>query len=524
VNPERWQRVRQVFEAAVEQDPARRALFLEEACSGDAALRSEVESLLASHEEPGGILEKPVYEAAAGLLEADRGISLVGTCLGPYALIRKIGQGGMGVVYLAQDTRLDRLVALKALAPEYTRNAQYRERLRREAMAAARLSDPGIATIFALEEFDDNLCIAREYVRGRTLQEEMGMGPLPLPTVLDISVKLVRALAVAHENGIVHRDLKPENVVRTDEGGIKILDFGLARIVRPATESMLSSMRLTQAGMVLGTPAYSSPEQLLGLEMDFRSDIFSVAILLFELVSGVHPFAASDPISIIARILESEPPDLASIGVGFHPDLERILRRCLRKNPAERYTSTRELLADLEQACLRGTDLQPTVSPLAPVEQPHDVPTPKSKQLWWWQFHQAAVAAVYYLMLYPLWKLRQWTPGVWGSIIFFPPLVTVGIAANLRFHLWFTSACYPSELSWYRRRVAPWVRWADIVFVSWLFGIAVAVHTTHAYMAALLLTAAIGSLVGFVLIEPTTARAAFLDPAQGKSPKPGGNL
>ncbi len=130
------------------------------------------------------------------------------------------------------------------------------------------------------------------------------------------------------------------------------------------------------------------------------------------------------------------------------------------------------------------------------------------------------MAIIYYLMLYPLWVLRQWTPGPWRSLIFFPPLVAVGIAANLRFHLWFTSACYPSELSWYRHRVAPWVRSADIVFVSWLFGTAIAVHDVHANIATLLLTAAIGCLVGFVLIEPTTTRAALLDTARENPPGP----
>lgn len=520
MDPERWHRVKEVFEAAVERDPAQRSAFLDEACSGDPGLRSEVESLLTRHDDPDDFLEKPVYEAAADLFEGDPGDSLVGSRLGPYVLTRKIGQGGMGIVYLAEDTRLDRLVAIKALAPEYTGNAQYRERLRREAKAAARLSDPGIATVFALEEFGENLYLVREYVRGRTLLEEADKKHLPLLTVLDIAVKLVRALVVAHENGVIHRDLKPENVVRTDDGEIKILDFGLARIVSTESKAALSSLRLTREGLLIGTPAYSSPEQLLGAEVDFRSDIFSLGVLLFELVSGVHPFAASDPISIIARILESDPPDLARMGVAIHPDLDRILRRCLRKNPAERYGSTRELLMELDQTYMECAGAQIPVPQLSSGAEVQPPAGRGSRLLWWWQFHQATVGIVYYLMLYPLWKLREWTHGMGGSLIFFPPLIAVGVAANLRFHLWFTSACYPSELSWYRRRVAPWIRWADIVFVSWLFGTAIAVHDVHANIATLLLTAAIGSLVGFVLIEPTTTRAALRDVGPGRRTGP----
>lgn len=520
MDPERWRRIRAVFEAAAERDPAQRPAFLDEACSGDPALRSEVESLLASHDARDDFLEKPVYQEAAALFESEPGESLVGSRLGPYVLTSKIGQGGMGIVYLAEDTRLDRLVAIKALAPECTDNAQYRERLRREAKAAAKLSDPGIATVFALEEYGQNLYLVREYVRGRTLLEEADNKPLPLLTLLDIAVKLVRALAVAHESGVIHRDLKPENVVRTENGGIKILDFGLARLVSSDSKAALSSLRLTREGLLIGTPAYSSPEQLLGAETDFRSDIFSVGVLLFELASGVHPFAASDPISIIARILESEPPDLTAMGVAIHSDLDRILRRCLRKNPAERYGSTRDLLSELELTC---RECGGTQFPDLRISAGAAAKTPVgsgSRLLWWWQFHQATVAIVYYLMLYPLWILRTWTPGWRGSLIFFPPLIAVGVAANLRFHLWFTSACYPSELSWYRRRVARWIRWADIVFVSWLFGTAFAIHDIHANIATLLLTAAIGSLVGFVLIEPTTTRAALRDADAGRKKDP----
>jgi serine/threonine protein kinase len=506
LNPERWQRVRKVFEAALEQEPAARPAFLDGACSGDPELRAEVEGLLANHDSGEEFLEVPVYEAAAGLLENETGDSLVGTRVGPYELTQVVGQGGMGVVYLARDYRLDRLVAIKAVPPSQTRNPQYRERLRREARAAAKLSHPGIATIYALEEWGDNLYMVREYVQGRTLLEELRAGPLPVDQVLDVAGKIVRALAAAHENGVIHRDLKPENVVRTPAGGVKILDFGVARIVDESAAG-LSSLRLTKTGMLIGTPAYSSPEQLLGEDVDFRTDLFSFGIMLFELASAVHPFAASGAISAIARILEAEPAKLSSVNPATPPELDRIVRRCLRKRREERYQSTCELQRDLEQ--LASGHIKPAPFRAENPSPARPAPFPSSSLLWWWQFHQACIGIIYYLLLYPLWKVREWTPGPAGSLLFFPALVAVGIAANLRFHLWFTSACYPAELAGQRARVVRWVRLGDALFVLLLFAGSVAIQGAHNIIATLLLTGAIGCLVAFLLIEPTTARAAF---------------
>ncbi len=507
MKPERWQQVRKVFEAAVERSAAERAAFLDQACAGDVDLRAEVDSLLQSHQSSGEFLEKPAYEAAAHLLADETPRSLTGRQLGPYLLTEKIGQGGMGIVYLAKDSRLDRLVAIKVLAPDFTRDSRHRERLRREARAAAKLSDPGIAVVYSLEEYDDNLCLIREYVRGKTLFEELKNGPLSIDIVLDVAIKVARALAVAHESGVVHRDLKPENIVRAADRSIKILDFGLARIVGPAETA--GSVRLTGAGTMVGTPAYSSPEQLLGQEVDFRTDIFSFGVLLFELASGVHPFAGTDPISLMAHILESEPPNLRAMAAHVPPAFGAVVRRCLEKKPTNRYSSARELLHELEGIC-RQPQAEAGASVCPPAAVPPRIPA-RSNLLWWWQFHQACVAIIYYLMLYPLWLLHEWTKGPLGSIFFFPALVAVGISANLRFHLWFTSATYPAELAPQRQRAARWVRFGDILFVGTLFAAAAANHSAHAVMATLLVTAGIGSLVGFLLIEPTTARAVFGD-------------
>ncbi len=260
---------------------------------------------------------------------------------------------------------------------------------------------------------------------------------------------------------------------------------------------------------MVGTPAYSSPEQLLGQEVDFRTDIFSFGVLLFELASGFHPFAGTDPVSLMAHILDSEPPDLKAMAEHVPAAFGAVVRRCLQKKPAKRYSSVRELLRDLEGVRLQS-HAEAGASVCPPAAAPAQIPA-RSNLLWWWQFHQACVGIIYYLMLYPLWLLHEWTEGPLGSIFFFPALVAVGISANLRFHLWFTSATYPMELARQRQRAARWVRFGDILFVGALFAAAAANHSAHAVLATLLVTAGIGSLVGFLLIEPTTARAVFGD-------------
>jgi hypothetical protein len=521
VKSDRWQKLKNVFNEALERDPAQRAVFLDEACAGDAALREEVESLLASHQDADGFLEEPAYAAARELIESDSGEELVGRKLGPYMVTKKLGHGGMGIVYLAEDTRLGRPVAIKALAPEHTRDEQHRERLRREARAAATLAHPAIATVYALEEYGGNLYIICEYVRGRTLLEELADGPLPTRLLLDIGIEIARALAAAHERGIIHRDLKPENVMRTPDGAIKILDFGLARFQSPRHRDTSLAVRLTGSGMFLGTPAYSSPEQLLGLEVDFRTDIFSFGIMLYELGSGTHPFAATDSVTTVARILEAEPVELMRLRPVIPPELDQIVRRCLRKSPAQRYGQTSELVADL--VGLKADTLErQTTKPQEHSGANASAPAARLKPIWWWQFHQAWIGAMYYSMLYPMWKVKVWTPGAWGRLLFFLTVAAVAVAANLRFHLWFTSAYYPAELAEQRRRVGRWIRSADVLFVSLLLAGAVAIHDAHEVITTLLVAVAIGSLGAFLLIEPTTTRAAFETDSKIEPQKPQG--
>lgn len=498
---ERWERLKQIFEAAVEMDALRRTGFLEEACDGDDSLKNEVQALLKYHEDD-SFLGKPAESLFKEMLEEESGAVPALDQLGAYTLIRKIGSGGMGEVYLAQDCRLDRQVAIKMLPGKFLKDGQQRERLRREARAAARLSHPGIATVFALEETGDDIYIISEYVSGRTLREIIAQkGPVSPERAIEIALQIAGALKAAHENGIVHRDLKPENVIESQNGAIKILDFGLARVEGDRG----GNTSLTRTGIYLGTPAYSSPEQLLGESVDFRTDIFSYGILVFEMVAGVHPFGTGASIATIARILEAKASELQVGDPLLCAGLNRIVSRCLKKDPSERYSGMGEIVGDIE-SLLSGNSKKKEVDRKAVKDTPE---SPRKRLLWWWQFHQAFAGFGYYGMLYPQWWLKEKLGGIEGSLLFFPLLVAVGIAANLRLHLWFTSRFYRSELEAQRRKVAGWIRFADWLFTLMLAATAVLVHVSHAIMATLLMGVAVFALVGFLMIEPTTTRAAM---------------
>ncbi len=300
MNPSRWREVNDVFHTLLERDAHDRERLIADLEARDPELAREVQSLLRSHEGSGTFLDAPVWEAAPELLLEDpHEHSLVGRQIGPYRVIEEIGRGGMGVVYAAKDERLGRMVALKALPSAFTSDPMRRARLTREARAAAALSHPSIATIFALEETDDVLCIVSELVRGRTLREELADGPLLPRQLIATLIDIAAALEAAHAMSIVHRDLKPENVIRRSDGQIKVLDFGLARWEpQPDTPSMT---RLTEAGVALGTPGYMAPEQLSGGEADARADIFSFGVLAWELATGEHPFG-TDPAAVLTRM------------------------------------------------------------------------------------------------------------------------------------------------------------------------------------------------------------------------------
>lgn len=520
MDAERWRRINDLFHATLDCEPEARAAYLDEACGGDGTLRDEVQSLLDAHAAP-SVVDRPALEAAPGLLQHDEPSpggapdasgdainedQLIGQCLGPYQVTGLLGRGGMGVVYRGFDTRLGRPVAIKALPPAYSGDAVLRARLRREATSAAALSHPGIATVYALEELERQLYLVYEYVPGRTLRDTLHDRDslLPIVEVLAIARAIGQALAAAHAGGVVHRDLKPENVMHLPDGRIKVVDFGLAWV--EAGDGQTAGERLTRPGEPPGTPGYVAPEILRGEPVDACADQFSFGVLLYELVTGDHPFDGRDGSSTIARILEHDPPAVISARPDCPEALARILMTCLTKTPADRYATTEDLVAALDNA---GADATSPAPRRAPATQGTPPPPAIGSARWWWQFHQVAVTAVYGLTLYPMWRAREWVPDGWGLLIFMVAVAVVGTAANLRLHLWFTSRVYPTQLAEQRRRSAVWKRLADSAFALLTLGTAAGIAPEYPRWAALLIALAISSVLSSRVIEPTTERAAF---------------
>ncbi len=498
MNAGRWQQINQIFHDALERDAATRDTYLQKATGGDAELLREVRTLLTSHAKAGEFLDRPAWEVAPDLALGDDA-SLVGKRIGTYHILEEVGRGGMGVVYAAEDEKLRRTVAFKALPAEYTRDPLRRERLTREARAAAALLHPAIATIFALEEIDGELYITSELVRGRTLREELRDGPLPPPQLVPVLVTIATALAAAHERGIVHRDLKPENIIRRDDGQIKVLDFGLAR--SPSRRDAPASTRLTEAGSALGTPGYMSPEQLSGSDVDARADLFAFGVLTWELATGEHPFG-TDPASVLARMTELIEGRTTGLSRALPlPGLDRIARRCMRANPAERYPSAEALLVDL-----RALDAAGGGATFAP---------PRHDGFWWWQFHQYAVAIVNAAAPAAIWTVRHGA-GSSGSRLFLAALTLATISVALRLNLAFTSRVHPAMLVEHRARLFPAIAVIDALLALLLFVTAALVGDDHDGVAAIFVALAAVMLASLSLIEPATTRAAGLTPQKNR--------
>ncbi len=500
MNKERWQHVNQIFHTALEHDTATRDAYVQTATAGDPELRREVQTLLTSHQKSPEFLDKPAWAVAPDLARGEDG-SLVGKRIGNYRILEEIGRGGMGVVYAAEDERLRRTVALKALPPEYTTDPVRRERLTREARAAAALSHPAIATVFYLEEIEGELYIISELVRGRTLREELRDGPLPPSQLLPVLISIATALAAAHDHGIVHRDLKPENIIRREDGQIKVLDFGLAR---PTAGS--STTVLTADGSVIGTPGYMAPEQLTpGAEIDGRADIFAFGVIAWELATGEHPFGtdAASVFSKMAEMMEGKTPGL-SRALPL-PGLDRIARRSMRRTPAERYPSAQALLVDLH--ALEGSRIS---SPLPPR---HD-------SFWWWQGHQIIVSIVNASAPASLWAVRHWVGRPYGSRLFLASLTLATISVALRLNLFFASRVHPETLMDHRAGVFPAIAVLDTLLAGSLLVAAAIIADPHDGIAAILVALAAVMLAALSLIEPaTTAAAGLQPPVKGKREK-----
>ena len=362
MTPERWQRITELTEAAAELPPNQRTAFLTEACAVDQALRLEVESLLASDEQCDGFIEAPVFRIAAELIADDHAGSMIGQVVAAYKIIDLLGVGGMGEVYLAEDTRLGRKVALKFLPSYFTSDRTRLRRFEQEARAASALNHPNILTVYEIGGSDSTQFIATEFVEGRTLRQHMEGVQMTLGDKLEVAIQTASALAVAHRAGIVHRDIKPENIMLRPDGYIKVLDFGLAKMTvrdepRRETGELAGSESTTQSGLVLGTPHYMSPEQALGQTVDCRTDIFSLGAVIYEMLTGRKPFEGETPSHVVVALLEDDPPRVSEISSGIPDDLEIVVNRLLQKDRQARYQTALGLLDDLK-AVRDGLDAQ----------------------------------------------------------------------------------------------------------------------------------------------------------------------
>jgi eukaryotic-like serine/threonine-protein kinase len=375
MHPERWRKIEKLLRLALEHSEDERAAFLKEACAGDEALRREVESVLAYRTEAERFMEAPALEEAAKALAEERAQSgasregMIGKTVSHYRVIEKLGGGGMGVVYKAEDTRLGRFVALKFLPEHLAGDRLALERFKREARAASALNHPHICTVYDIDEREGRHFIAMELLEGQTLRHRIAGQPLPVDETLGLGIQIADALEAAHRKAILHRDIKPANIFITERGDAKVLDFGLAKRAertKSGASTLLTDSEelLTSPGAVIGTVAYMSPEQVRGEELDARSDLFSFGAVLYEMTTGREAFAGTTPGAIFDAIL-NRTPALTRLKPEISPRLEQIIDRSLEKDRKLRYQTASDVKSDL-QRLKRDMDsarAAPTVEP-----------------------------------------------------------------------------------------------------------------------------------------------------------------
>ena len=353
MTPERWQHIKTVFYGALACPPGERDSFINSACAGDDAVRREVSELISAHGESGDeFLNAPAFELAARSLAVSKPEPLSpGQLISHYRIISSLGAGGMGEVYLAEDARLRRRVALKLLPPSFTGGTDRVLRFVQEARAASALTHPNVCTIHEVGEGEDGRhYIVMEYVEGVTLRRHMKAKRMDVAEVLEVAIQIASGLTAAHAVGVVHRDVKPENVMLRPDGIVKVLDFGLAKLTeKPATDSTLPTQPRvqTETGMLMGTASYMSPEQARGLAVDARTDIWSLGVVLYEMLAGRTPFEGATNSDVIVSVLEREPLPL-SRDAAVTEGLEPIVSKALRKRKEQRYQSLADLVVDLK--------------------------------------------------------------------------------------------------------------------------------------------------------------------------------
>ena len=356
MSDKRWEEIEKLYHATLEKDKKDRPAFLNDASGGDEGLRSEVESLLAYEDRAEQFIESPAVEIAARMMaENTRAKVSAGQMINQYRIVEPLGAGGMGEVYLAEDTRLNRKVALKFLPAHLIEDKDHLRRFEQEARAIAGLSHPNVCTIHeVIETADHSHCIVMEYVDGITLREQISKGRMKVSEALDISIQIASAISAAHATGVVHRDIKLDNIMARRDGYVKVLDFGLAKLTEISAEGAGSETETrklsdrTTPGVVMGTVAYMSPEQARGLPVDSRTDVWSLGVVIYELVAGQKPFRGRTPTDVIVSIVSQDPPSLTSVSSDIPAQLDQIVARSLAKDVDQRYQKVDDLLLDLK--------------------------------------------------------------------------------------------------------------------------------------------------------------------------------
>src|SRR5438132_3016895 len=353
MTPARLQTIEEIYRAALDQEPDQISAFLDTACGGDEPLRRKVEALLASRQRAASFIETSAVGLATRIIENGQADLLVGQTIGHYKISERIGTGGMGDVYLATDIVAGRKAALKLLPLRFTGDAERLRRFQQEAHAVVGLNHPNILTVYEIGEDHSIHYIASELIEGETLRDRLTRGPMQLSEAVDVAIQVASALAAAHNAGIVHRDIKPENIMLRPDGYVKVLDFGIAKLAEqevpvtiPRNEALL--LVETNLGSVLGTVRYMSPEQARGAHVDKSTDIWSLGVVLYEMVTGQPPFTGDTPSDVMFAILEKEPPPLTNYVAHAPGELQQIISKTLRKDRGQRYHSAHELLQALK--------------------------------------------------------------------------------------------------------------------------------------------------------------------------------
>jgi serine/threonine protein kinase len=491
-------RLSEIFARVLQANPASRVGLIRDLCGSDDRLAREVTELVSAAE---GAISTDAWRAGV-LLPPPQPLAR-GTVLGAYEILDVLGQGGMGIVYLAKDRALDVLRAIKAVRPDAAGGRRVGERLRHEAQVAARLpAHPHIATTHAYFEQGDAAYVVQEYVDGETLRARLQRGPLSSQDVQDASRAILSAMAVAHAAGVVHRDLKPENVICTTAGAYKVLDFGIARLESPLTG--LTRQTLSAPGETPGTIGYMAPEQLRGERGDARSDLFAFGVVLYEMVTGRHPFGRGT-LSTVSAVLTAPPAPLLPVERARVPAaILTVIDRCLEKDPAARPASASELVAELDEGSWARAPGTPRGASAG------------GSDLGWWQFHLVAAALIDWLLLWPLWHARGWVAPVDWRLLYFPMLAALCIGPSLRLHLWFISRQHAEELFAQQARYRPWMLVCDAVIGIVLVVTAVVISGEHDGWATLLAALGLGSLVVSLFVEPVTTRRALRSLGRGR--------